>query len=386
MSSTSPEVLLKVRNQIAKSSWAHGYVTRIKEDEKLLGYSMTTDKNSVKDEDDRYWQRKKLRQSEKLYNTNSVRAILTEESERKYLEATDEVKSRYFDFKLHILPTEFFNHQVLDLDLENEQQLFDFLVEWGFPYSPFRTFYTYNQISELIVETYRLREMAEELASYYEEGGITADDVDSPSLHMDPWTESFQYQLLKRREPEDARTFLSFVNPEFFHEEAIKQTSKLSESLHINNYYDAWGLEGQIVISAQEAKSTLAFYKDFINREYNKATQCLKGEQVEFVNTLKEDFIHEVINRSRQHLGFHTCISSLDNTLTAAISEQIIQTFADTEKPWKKCACETCDKWFKEKQSDFKRSKKDSIYCSKKCSDKQGNINKSRAAKNRIQH
>lgn len=369
MSMDRAKKVLEVRNRIGRPEWPHGYIQRIYENKKLVGYLMTNEEDSIEDEDDKLWQKRTLRQSEKLFSTASA-----------------DFKKHNLAFSLNTLPTEFFNHQILDLDLENEQQLFDFLVEWGFPYSPFRTFYSYEHISELIIETYNLLTLAEEAAEDYKEEGLTAEDFDSPSLHMDPWTQNFQYLLFKHTDDKEARSMLDFVNPGFFHEEAIQQTSKLSKERSIGNYYQYFGFEGEIVISVIEAKSSIAFYQNFIRHEYEEATSCMNSEDYPTLITLQESFVHEVLNKSRQTVGFESPFKALDNTLTAAISEQIIQTFADTEKPWKKCACETCDKWFKEKQSDFKRSKKDSIYCSKKCSDKQGNINKSRAAKNRIQH
>lgn len=61
--------------------------------------------------------------------------------EKKYLTKwpfLDPLDEDEFRLKLDTLPTEFFSHQLLDVDLYSEESLFDFLCKWGFPYSPAR--------------------------------------------------------------------------------------------------------------------------------------------------------------------------------------------------------------------------------------------------------
>lgn len=79
-----------------------------------------------------------------------------------------------------------------------------------------------------------------------------------------------------------------------------------------------------------------------------------------------------------------------DFSLTNAICNQVIET-AVSKEPWKKCACEGCGRWFKRFQprniSNTGISKPSlSKYCCKRCQDKQGQANKRKAAKSRIQH
>lgn|GEM_PF-3521904 len=41
---------------------------------------------------------------------------------------------------MHLLPTEFFNHQIMDVDPANEESVFTFISKWGVPLSPYRRY------------------------------------------------------------------------------------------------------------------------------------------------------------------------------------------------------------------------------------------------------
>lgn len=97
--------------------------------------------------------------------------------------------------------------------------------------------------------------------------------------------------------------------------------------------------------------------------------------------------------------GLHVCSDQdearwmmANPTLTSALSNQIID-FIASETPMKECACEGCGRIFKQYHSTAsermpKTSKNPprSVYCCKKCRDRQTKRNQRAAAKSRIKH
>lgn len=103
--------------------WRHGPVIRLFENNEVVGYEMDL-----------------FLEHSDCYDIEKVMKQL-EDMEEKHLTKwpfLDPLDKDEFRLKLDNLPTEFFSHQLLDVDLRNEESLFDFLCKWGFPYSPAR--------------------------------------------------------------------------------------------------------------------------------------------------------------------------------------------------------------------------------------------------------
>lgn len=103
--------------------WRHGPVVRLQKNGEIIGYKMDLYFEHT-DEYDSEMVLKQLDESEKKHLTKWP-----------FLDLLDKDELR---LKLDTLPTEFFSHQLLDVDLSNELSVFRFLCEWGFPYSPAR--------------------------------------------------------------------------------------------------------------------------------------------------------------------------------------------------------------------------------------------------------
>ena len=103
--------------------WRHGPVIRLCESNEVVGYEI----DLFLEHSDSYDIENVLKQLENI--------------EKKYLTKwpfLDPLDEDEFRFKLDTLPTEFFSHQLSDVDLCSEESLFNFLCKWGFPYSPAR--------------------------------------------------------------------------------------------------------------------------------------------------------------------------------------------------------------------------------------------------------
>lgn len=77
-------------------------------------------------------------------------------------------------------------------------------------------------------------------------------------------------------------------------------------------------------------------------------------------------------------------------SLTNAVCNQVIDSITDDRHEWRECACEGCNRVFKVKQSKRPtpsgKHPHNSVYCSTVCENRQGQRNKRKKAKNRIDH
>lgn len=219
---------------------------------------------------------------------------------------------------LDSLPIEFFNHELMGVDADDESQVFDFVKEWGFPFSPFRTNEkTIEQLANLI-------------------------DFDT-------------------------------------HANAIGASENALNNAIYANCDDLPGVSvvGRDVISFEEAKATIAELQNCVTMLY----AILENEGRDLMMSVKAKLMLGVVNACSNNpirIGSIQVIGSdLDRTtgqitLTNAICNQIIDVVSDPA-PWRLCANQNgrkpCGRIFKHKRTESKTPDVDARFCCKKCSD-----------------
>lgn len=238
------------------------------------------------------------------------------------------------------LPIEFFNHELMAVNVDSEQSLFEFVSKWGFPYSPMR----------------------------------------NERLQWDRWDSLT---------PAERKT-------EDYNLRVCRLTQQIEEALHYN------------YLSKKERNSAISWKKmrqqsddfgfavislDEVRLSILTLQTAIKGIWSHFKHGT--DVYLGAINRASRRSLVVTSGNYSPNwasgelaeygLLTSAICNQIIDTIAE-ETPWRACACEGCEVVFKRKQSGVLSPYSESIYCSKRCEERQKKRNQRAAAKNRIQH
>lgn len=253
----------------------------------------------------------------------------------------------------HDLPVEFFNHQLMNCDPDDEQALAEFMTEWGLLFSPFRN--------------------VRESLSHKEEVRLSKRSIRNTgtlekALTLD-WDGAEQ----------EARRLVATGN--FTEEEAARRASN----------YIGEPAAGRVV-SLQEAAATL--------RLLQKTVSIVTSTAREGWNNADDlVFVMDVVNAGAcNSLSVQlapNCFYGLASTpdrgaehrvcLTSAVCNQIIACLAD-RAPWRVCACEGCGRVFKRKQTKSPNPDSDSKYCCDSCMERQKKRNQRKAAKNRIQH
>ena len=228
------------------------------------------------------------------------------------------------------LPVEFWNHQLREVDVRNKKELIDFVEKWGIPYHPVRNkpFLTEDQ---------------------KEFNGISETEHHAPAFIPYPHEEEILYDchITSKGSP-----FLSFIS--------WAELESSIEALQL--------LVSTLVYCETAIPALITAANNMINyASCNPA--CLTTWQL-------SDAV--VWNKGGISL-------SSRGLLTSAICNQIIGSFADDTAEWRTCACEGCERKFKRKQPEnlSVRPDRDSIYCCKKCKDRQSKRNQREAAKNR---
>lgn len=261
------------------------------------------------------------------------------------------------------LPTEFFNHDLMDVNTRDKKSVLDFCRKWGFPFHSFR--FIDKEMSNLIKAT----------PKFYDElgvsllGAITVSDIamaeavkclfDSPDA-----LPCFQIKALSRsnRTPRDI-----YKAP---------------------------------VITLEEASFAIGFFQtqvrllwhDIKEADQNKRSHTLQQRDYSYFFAPCSFFPLDI---SKVPINKEVCLPIGDNpimrpslrgTLTSAICNQILNTMADPTE-WRTCKCEGCEVVFKHRYGQGnRRVHNDSVYCSQKCSERQKKRNQRAAAKNRIKH
>lgn len=237
------------------------------------------------------------------------------------------------DFSLKELPTEFFNHQILDINTESIKDIEDFSKEWGFVYSPLRN------LSKTGVE-------------------------------------SLSYRIAPSAQNEKAeKTILNLYDTIFDTElciEAVKKEYSENRLIYRHKYCP--------IISIQELKHAIELTQKIIRlfMGYSSISSFEFGLYSELISSCScnnyyfPSPIDEIGGPILKNRGL----------LISAILNQMLETFSSND-PWKKCANEKCYKYFKQKQSNAISGNTKSKYCCKKCEYQQSKRNQRNAAKNR---
>lgn len=224
------------------------------------------------------------------------------------------------------MPAEVWNHQLMAVDVDSESSIEEYLIKFGFPFSPAR-----NSPDSLYFFDNLFRERCLKAIGRTQ----VIQDNDCPSLFP------------MRSTPEAAD-----LDPAITLEEAA--TTIEAFQIVVRN------LEDVIKLNAD-----LFRFDSFINAGASNPFVSVLGGAV-------------YIDR-RDNMPLPSC-----GMLSSAICNQIIEALRDPV-PWKLCACEGCGKAFKRKQG-AKNPSSVSEYCCVACEQRQRKRNQRAAAKNRIQH
>lgn len=236
-----------------------------------------------------------------------------------------------------MLPVEFFNHELMAVDPDSEPSVYEFVKEWGFPYAPSRNPAT----APITHEDWELENHFKEVCK--ETGELT-------------W------------EVHEIR------------EDAARAAGELDENESTSDDY------GDSVISFAEASLTIRTLQDVVKSIW---AHFREGERIDFT-AVNRGSCHPYV--AQQHMFIRTVGGWDDNRslasfglFTSAICNQIIETIADNT-PWRDCACEGCEVIFKRKQAGSLAPYSESIYCCKRCEERQKKRNQRKAARNRMKH
>lgn len=251
------------------------------------------------------------------------------------------------------LPIEFFNHELQKADAYDEESVFEFVRTWGFPFLVDRNSTVPVGERRSIPSKADQQALAEKKVRYPAEGG----------RHSLPVVFEGLFGSSKRAK------------------KAIEETESLIGALCGGVYKPS----EQSCISVKEASLGI------------ETLQMLTNSVLDSIRNEKEipEEISMLINlgSSRTVLAGEGWAAGEGGTglvergyLTSAICNQILDTMADTNTPWRICAYEKCNRLFKRQRGKSRKPHADSIYCCSSHSENQKKNNQRKAAKNRIQH
>lgn len=228
-----------------------------------------------------------------------------------------------------VLPVEFWNHELLEVDESDMESVVSFVGMWGIPYHPARELRAYASAldEKAIEETDRNRKAYLQLPR--------PDQIDSNGV---------------------IHVFAGSPTLCFVSDEEVRRSILWLKLAVLNIVYG---------VGAADHKAT-----EIINRAAAPS------------NLLRTDEYAQFLIMDSGGSGLASC-----GLLTSAICSQIIDSFAD-DAEWRMCACEGCGRIFKRKRPDGKavRPHNDSKYCCTPCKDRQTKRNQRTAARNRIKH
>lgn len=257
------------------------------------------------------------------------------------------------------LPTEFFNHQLLAVDVSNRESVVDFISHWGIPFSPFRS--EEGMIGdwgifeeESVVGINETEEVIKLLSRF------TRDKIEEATLN---YAEAYQ----------GGNTVEQLV-------ELAQTHSTLQDAVHADT--------AGYVVSLREAAATLNLLKNMVFL----LDRCISSETWKKADVDRIIGVLSAASSSRRmptfvqdnsdDLSAYGLTLRARGMLTAAICNQLCDALADRE-PWRLCASETCSVIFKRQQALSRRKKGSytkpyagSIYCSTRCSEAQRKRNR----------
>lgn len=228
------------------------------------------------------------------------------------------------------LPVEFWNHQLREVDFRNKNELIDFVEKWGIPYHPIRN---------------------------------------------DPFLTEEQKELSGIRETE-RRAPVFIPHP---HEREILYDCHITSIGSPFLSFISWAELESSIRALQALIGVLVYHKTVMFEAITAANSMINYASCN-PTRLTTWQLSDAVVWKKGGIGL-----SSRGLLTSAICNQIIGSFADDTAEWRTCACEGCERKFKRKQPEnlSVRPDRDSIYCCKKCKDRQAKRNQRRAAKNR---
>ena len=234
-----------------------------------------------------------------------------------------------------MLPTEFFNHELMDVDVNSEPSIFAFVSKWGLPYSPSR-----NPATTPITEKDKQLDKLFKAAC---------------------------------RETSNLAWAVHIIR-----EDEARQKGELEEGAKSSIDY------GDSVISFSEASLTITTLQSVVRSIWG---HFRNGEKIDFT-AINRGSCHPYIVRKHAFVQYvagwndYRSLSSF-GLFTSAICNQIIETIADNTQ-WRECACEGCEVIFKRKQAGSLSPYSESVYCCKRCEERQKKRNQRKAGQNRI--
>lgn len=232
---------------------------------------------------------------------------------------------------LRSLPIEFWNHQMMECDPNDESQLKEFIERWGVPFHPCRN----------------LKPLAAKLRT---ESGIAETEAHAPVFFPQP------------------------------------KPGQIDEGLFVP---DA-GSPSLSYISKREAKSAVVLLQTFVEKFVYGIGGWYRGRDgLEIINAAAccSRVLRYLDMAGSVVLDYESEALSGRGLLTSAICNQLIDSFAD-DAEWKECGCDGCGRVFKRKQPQNENVKpdRDSKYCSERCKSRQVKRNQRAAARDRIMH
>lgn len=271
------------------------------------------------------------------------------------------------------LPTEFFNHDLMDVNIEDVESVFEFFEKWGVPYHPLR--FTAGAI------THRLRlSSTGEYSEYHAE---------SLSIFRSVLLSNFGMTAMQERLEEFSPTPSILKTYSITFEEARYSIFALQFAVHNIREGVKFGLHPykfSHIITPCASNSYTPFYEQ-LRIPYNAEFGSI-GILTDSENSLCSPSIVDLPTSNSLNVLPLNDFSHLSvrGSLTSAICNQILKTMADPTE-WRTCKCEGCEVVFKHRYGrGNRRVHNDSVYCSQKCSERQKKRNQRAAAKNRIKH
>lgn len=222
------------------------------------------------------------------------------------------------------IPTEFFNHQLLEVNTNDKAQLLEFVKKWGLPLSPLR------------IDYFCLTENCDYV------------------LNGDSGVKEKASAIVRKTR------------------KAIKESDGNNEVSHAFRR----------CISLNEVRLTIELLQE-TSKAVIKSVLSKEPLEERYLRVINAGSCNEYVIVNR---GTRTSEQFAKLDLTNAICNQLVATIADTRADWKMCACGGCGRIFKRKQSENKTHDRDSMYCSVKCKNREKKRKQRESAKNRIDH
>lgn len=262
------------------------------------------------------------------------------------------------------LPIEFYNHQIPACDVSKSENVAEFIKQWGMPYSPLRNDpsclsdwgfldeYSAEGIREtdallstdLAVKGYVIsaKEAAATLGVLKECVKMLRESIVELQISVEQFNNSLE--LLDGDQ--------EALNP------AVEESDQLGEGAEPEN-----GSHSDETADPSDHSQQSNFWMKVVE-PLQKVCRILNAASCNPFNVGAPAGRFDINCDYSPDLA-HT------GQLTSAICNQIIDSLANVEVPWRKCACEGCDVIFKYKQTSARNPNNDTAYCCKAHADRQ---------------